>query len=65
MRFSTPARLSRFFYLGVDTSSPPGDERFGLAIGRLYLGHYGPDVNIPTYPKGWAFGILDSAGSLR
>lgn len=65
MKFSTPLPLARFFYLGLDTTAAPGDERFGFALWRFYVGCYGPDVGVPGYPSGWCCGLLDSTGCLR
>lgn len=36
--------------------SEGGDETFGLALGRLYIGHYNG--------SGWCGGILNEAGAL-
>ena len=61
MRFATPINLP--IYLGLDTKAAAGDETFGLAIGRLYVGFYGPR-SIPGNPHGWAAGILNQNGCL-
>ena len=61
MRFATP--ISFPIYFGIDTKAQPGDETFGLAIGRFYVGFYGPR-SIPGNPYGWAAGILDQHGCL-
>lgn len=64
MRFSTPLRFQPFFYFGIHTKAYPGDEAFGLAFGRLYLGYYGRKVD-RFNPHGWCAGILDEYGCLN
>ena len=61
MRFATPINLP--IYFGIDTRAQFGDEVFGLAIGRLYVGFYGPQTT-PGHPYGWAAGILNQHGCL-
>lgn len=56
MRISTPYRISEWFYIGLNTTATdPGDEQFGLSVGRLYLGRY---------CDGWCSGILTQEGTL-
>lgn len=73
MKISTPIELQDMIYLAFDTKAKPGEERFGIGIGRLYLGYYGSrdrlqralgwfDKNI--VPSGWAAGIVNDKGTL-
>jgi hypothetical protein len=52
--------LGSLFYIGWydgwDKPTPPGDEAFGIAVWRLYLGRYDGK---------WCFGILDKNGCLN
>lgn len=50
------------FYLGWNNVPHPsvngdsGDETFGVAVGRIYLGHYAD--------RQWSIGLLDDEGCL-
>ena len=48
--------LGSLAYLGWDTNPSMGDEAFGIALWRLYLGRY---------DKKWYFGYLNENGCLK
>jgi hypothetical protein len=60
MRFQAPLRWQNWFYLGYDHYPWPGDERFGVSIGRFYLGYSDKwfHQNGTHHPAGWCFGRL-------
>lgn len=59
MRFQTPLALQHLFYLGLDTRARSGDERFGIGLGRLYLGLYPTVTGFEV-----AYGVVNSQGCL-
>lgn len=59
MILQTPTSTEHLFYLGVDTKAGDGDERFGIGIGRLYLGLYPTATGFEV-----AYGVLNSQGCL-
>lgn len=59
MILQTPASIQNLFYLGVDTKATNGDERFGIGIGRLYLGLYPTATGFEV-----AYGLTNEQGCL-
>jgi hypothetical protein len=63
MKFSTPMSISNWFYLGWNfVNNSGGEERFGISIGRFYVGYY--SAGMPGV-SGFCAGILDANGCLN
>jgi hypothetical protein len=55
MKFTTPEKFVKFFYLNVNFRATSGDEIVGLSVGNRYIGLYNDSIN---------WGILDENGAL-
>jgi len=55
--------ISNWFYLGWNfVNNSGGEERFGISIGRFYVGYY--SAGMPGV-SGFCAGILDAKGCLN
>jgi hypothetical protein len=73
MKIQTPARIRKVFFFSLNTRAMLGDEKFGVSIGRFYVGYYGNKkklqsvlgwFNKEVVPYGWACGFLSKNGFL-
>ena len=55
MKFTTPEKFTKFFYLNVNFRATSGDEIVGLSVGNRYIGLYSDSIN---------WGVLDENGCL-
>lgn len=54
--------MKKWFYFGINRKAGPGDEVFGISIGRLYFGYYAKGC---AENEGFAFGWLDQNDALK
>ena len=55
MKFTTPEKFTKFFYLNVNFRATSGDEIIGLSVCNRYIGLYSDSIN---------WGMLDENGAL-